>query len=369
MEINTGTGRAYFCPSADELSEALGQCLRHAAEPVSQVFILVDENTRTNCLPLLQNSLGNRQAHVIEIPSGEKNKTIDTCIFLWDQLMAVHADRKSLLINLGGGVITDMGGFAASVYKRGIRFIHIPTTLLAMVDASIGGKTGVDFRSYKNQIGLFSFPWRVIIHPPFLETLPGRHVLNGFAEMVKYALIANGPLWSGIQIGNPRMITGRPEMIRRCIQIKSSITERDPLEKGERKILNFGHTIGHALESWALERGSQPVLHGEAVAAGIVCEAFLSAQRTGLQKEHLESITTYILSTFPPVRFSETDFDHLTGLMQADKKNEYGAILFSLLETPGKCLVNQEVDPKEIRSSLQYYIEKLNERKLHPDHP
>lgn len=352
----------FFYPSGEQLARALVDYWGAVAEGVSGVFVLVDENTGRYCLPDLVKGTGHPDIHFIEVKSGERNKNLESCTSIWDRLLHAEADRKSLLINLGGGVISDMGGFVASVFKRGIRFINIPTTLLGMVDAAIGGKTGVDFMSYKNQVGLFSFPEMVMVFPGFLSTLPQRHILNGLAEVVKYALIADEHLWHVMLESDPFEIALKPDTIHRCIQIKSGIVENDPFERGERKMLNFGHTIGHALESLALQKDDD-VLHGEAVAAGIVCESYLSYKKLGLQKSHLERIAEYIYKTFPPVIFTEDDIDQIVYKMYADKKNENGNLLFSLTDKPGQCVLNCRIDGSEAREALMFYIDMRNEGK------
>ena len=255
----------------------------------SKVAILVDENTKRNCLPKLpqlENSI------IIEVTSGEINKSISSCNYIWEQLSEHNFDRDSLLINLGGGVIGDMGGFAASTYKRGIDFIQVPTTLLAMVDASVGGKLGVDFNGLKNQIGLFNNPESVLIFPEFLETLPENQLKSGYAEVVKHALISDNNLWEKI-ISVPFNEMNWGEIIETSINIKNKIVLSDPYEKGERKKLNFGHTFGHAVESYYLEKGT-PILHGEAVLMGILLEVEISL----VSQEQNNEIKNYILSNF-----------------------------------------------------------------------
>jgi len=292
----------------------------------SKVAILVDENTKRNCLPKLpqlENSI------IIEVTSGEKNKSISSCNYIWEQLSEHNFDRDSLLINLGGGVIGDMGGFAASTYKRGIDFIQVPTTLLAMVDASVGGKLGVDFNGLKNQIGLFNNPESVLIFPEFLETLPENQLKSGYAEVVKHALIADKNLWEEI-ISVPYNEMNWGEIIETSINIKNKIVLSDPYEKGERKKLNFGHTFGHAVESYYLEKGT-PILHGEAVLMGILLEVEISL----VSQEQNNEIKNYILSNFS-LPFTPKKSDLLPFLMN-DKKNKVGKVNFSLLTNIGSC--------------------------------
>ena len=295
----------------------------------SKTAILVDENTKKHCLnllPTLNNSI------IIEIQSGEKNKTISTCDLIWEQLTHHKFDRNSVLINLGGGVIGDMGGFAAATYKRGIDFIQIPTTLLAMVDASIGGKLGVDFNGLKNQIGLFSNPESVIINPIFLQTLPEGELKSGFAEVVKHALITDKDLWKKI-INTPFNNLDWKEIIYTSLQIKNKIVISDPKEKGERKKLNFGHTFGHAIESYYLEKGT-PILHGEAVFLGIILELELS----NITRQEKSEIKNFILSNFalPHCPSKSEIAKYLTN----DKKNQSKKINFSLLSGIGNCSID-----------------------------
>jgi len=303
----------------------------------SKVAILVDENTKRNCLPKLpqlENSI------IIEVTSGEINKSISSCNYIWEQLSEHNFDRDSLLINLGGGVIGDMGGFAASTYKRGIDFIQVPTTLLAMVDASVGGKLGVDFNGLKNQIGLFNNPESVLIFPEFLETLPENQLKSGYAEVVKHALISDNNLWEKI-ISVPFNEMNWGEIIETSINIKNKIVLSDPYEKGERKKLNFGHTFGHAVESYYLEKGT-PILHGEAVLMGILLEVEISL----VSQEQNNEIKNYILSNFS-LPFTPKKSDLLPFLMN-DKKNKVGKINFSLLTNIGNCSVDNLFSTDEL---------------------
>jgi len=255
----------------------------------SKVAILVDENTKRDCLhklPKIENAI------IIEIKSGEEYKNISTCNFIWEQLTINNFDRNSLLINLGGGVIGDMGGFCAATYKRGLDFIHIPTTLLAMVDASVGGKLGIDFKGFKNQIGLFNNPKAVLISPEFLETLAESELKSGFSEVVKHALISDNSLWVKLK-NTPFTDFDWGDIIDTNVQIKNKIVLADPFEKGERKKLNFGHTFGHAIESYYLEKGT-PISHGEAVFMGMILETEIS----DLPETEKNEIKNYILSNF-----------------------------------------------------------------------
>jgi 3-dehydroquinate synthase len=322
----------------------------------SSVFILVDENTLQHCLPQLVGrvkSLAN--AEIVELESGERNKTIEVCTQVWQVLGELGADRKSLLINLGGGVITDMGGFIASTFKRGIAFVNVPTTLLSQIDASVGGKTGVDLNGLKNEIGVFADPQQVIIVPDFLRTLPRREMLSGFAEALKHGLICDRNFWESLLEVNIGDSADWEEVILRSIRIKLEIVTEDPQESGKRRLLNFGHTIGHALESFFLEQAESSLLHGEAVAAGMVAEAFLSSQLAGLPQEELEQITTSLLLRFGAVTIDPMADHRLVELMRNDKKNESGQIRFVLLESIGTAVYDKKVNARQVIEALDYY--------------
>ena len=295
----------------------------------SKVAILVDENTKRDCL----HKLPKIDSHVIiEVKSGEHNKTISTCNYIWEKLTENQFDKNSLLINLGGGVIGDMGGFCASTFKRGIHFIQIPTTLLSMVDASIGGKLAIDFKNFKNQIGLFNNPKTVLIYPEFLDTLPKKILKSGFSEVVKHALIADRDLWNNISSKRFEDLDWL-KIITTSVSIKNNIVLSDPYEIDMRKKLNFGHTYGHAIESFYLKKGT-PVLHGEAVFAGMILETQLS----NLHPEEKLEIKNYILSNFS-LPFFPKKSDLLPFLIN-DKKNKLGKISFSLLNQIGDCMVD-----------------------------
>lgn len=320
----------------------------------SKIFVFVDTNTAEVCIPIFREMLDDlSDFDIIETDSGEENKNIDFCIGIWKTLLDFGADRKCLMINLGGGVITDMGGFIASTYKRGIDFINIPTTLLSQVDASVGGKTGIDIDNVKNMVGTFALPQAVFIENEFLNTLSARELKSGFAEMIKHGLIADSSYFSSLK--NSGTVNTNPSSIYRSVEIKNDVVTQDPLEKGVRKILNFGHTIGHAIESYALTNTKKPLTHGEAIAIGMICEAFLSANNCNLTQEELEEITAYITSIYPKYHIQEKSFTTLLELMQSDKKNENGQIMFSLLEKIGHCTFNCQVTQADIEASLIYY--------------
>jgi len=333
----------------------------------SRIFILLDENTRKHCLKKL--SIHHTPYTILNIKSGEKNKTIRTCEKIWKELAKQNADRKSLLINLGGGVITDLGGFCASAYKRGIDFINIPTTLLAQVDASVGGKTGIDFSDFKNQIGTFAFPKAVFIHPDFLKTLNKRELVSGFAEVIKHGLIADREYWKEIHASSirrspldsfespfgPTLLLKKKgeKTISRSIEIKSKIVSADPYENGLRKVLNFGHTIGHAVESASLKT-KKPLLHGEAIAIGMICETYLSRKILGLKNEELDEITSFIISIFNH-RQIKLPIKNLIALMKQDKKNNGSEINFTLLSSIGKAEINNSCSEELIEEAIHYY--------------
>lgn len=320
----------------------------------SSVFVLVDENTRQHCLPILKSVMGD--VVVIETKSGEENKHLSSCETIWQQLIEHNADRKALCINLGGGVIGDMGGFAASCYKRGIDFINIPTTLLSQVDSSIGGKLGIDFKYGKNLIGLFRNPKAVFISPVFFKTLPQRQFINGWAEIFKHALIYDREQWQQYK-ETDILHTDMNDIVYHSLQIKKRVVEADPFEKGLRKILNFGHTIGHAIEAYSLENENDSLLHGEAIAIGMICEAYLSVKRSGLTESELEEIRSVLLKHFPKRDIADFDTDKLLSIMSIDKKNEGANIMAALLSGIGSCEYDKALTRDEILESIAYYIQ------------
>jgi 3-dehydroquinate synthase len=325
-----------------------------------QLFILVDENSKKYCLnKMLGKTAAFDKATIIEIKSGEANKTIDTAVFVWKKLLDFGADRNAIHINLGGGVICDMGGFIASLYKRGIRFINIPTTFMSQVDAGFGGKTGVDMDGLKNQIGLFVNPEAVFVYPGFVETLSKRQKLSGFSEVIKYSVISDGispDSLAGFDFENEVELE---KLIIESIKIKSKIVSEDFKEEGSRKVLNFGHTIGHAMETLSLLNDSEPLLHGEALAAGMICELFLSVNKLGFPPEIQQKINHLIINKYGKYNLERFSFDSLLKLMLNDKKNQNGQIGFVLMEAGGKPLINQSCNTDEVVATLDYY-QKLN---------
>ncbi|HEX8427241.1 3-dehydroquinate synthase [Hymenobacter sp.] len=329
----------------------LAELLRQPA--VSQVFVLTDANTSRLCYPLLRFHLP--EAHsLIEIPAGEEAKTLDSCELVWNELTEQRADRFAVLVNLGGGVVTDLGGFCAALYKRGIRFVQVPTTLLAQVDASVGGKTGIDFQGLKNHLGVFQEPAGVFIEPKFLETLDPRQLKSGYAEVVKHALIADADAFREQRI-NSVFIDDWTDTIRHSVALKQEIVAQDPLENGPRKLLNFGHTVGHALESFLLGQPGREILHGEAVAAGMICEAWLSTQHGLLNETELDQIETFLFSVYEKVQFVSLETEAIADYARQDKKNVGSTINCTLLESVGHGVYNQPVTVAEIAASLRYY--------------
>ncbi|WP_299109710.1 3-dehydroquinate synthase [uncultured Winogradskyella sp.] len=324
----------------------------------SKIFILVDTNTHDYCLPkfLEQIESGDIEIEVMEMPNGEEHKTIDICSGVWEALSEYNADRKSLLINLGGGVVTDLGGFVASTYMRGISYINVPTSLLAMVDASVGGKTGVDLGALKNQVGVINEGEMVAVDTSFLDTLPPKEMVSGFAEMLKHGLIFDKNYWNTLTNLEALDISDLDQLIYDSVVIKNKVVTSDPTEQGLRKILNFGHTLGHAIESYFLENADKtPLLHGEAIAIGMLLEAYLSTKICGLTNENLKVITDGILKTFSKVEITKNDQKVIIDLLQYDKKNSHGVVKFVLLEAIGQPKIDCVVSNELITEAFDYY--------------
>jgi len=363
----TGTfnkSEQYFVVTGENVFVELEQFLNDFCIRPVRIFILVDENTRHHCLPtLLSHSVILKNAEILEIPSGEKNKSTESAIKLWNTIMTKHASRHSLMINLGGGVISDLGGFIASTFQRGIPYINIPTTLMAQVDASVGGKTGLNFRDIKNQIGTFYNPKAVFIHSGFLKTLSKDHIANGFAEIIKYALIEDAILWNKLEkllqhesiLQIPSNDFSWEELVDRSIKIKYDIIVNDFHEGNIRKLLNFGHTFGHALEAMSMRNFNPGLHHGHAVAMGIIFESYLSFKQTGLTKEDLNSIVSLILSNYEYFPIQDSSSEQLIEFMSHDKKNKDHNICFTLLHRPGKAIIDQQCDWELIQDALKYY--------------
>ncbi|WP_303312023.1 3-dehydroquinate synthase [Hymenobacter sp. BT730] len=334
-----------------EALPALAELLRRPA--ISQVFVLTDANTSRLCYNQLLPYLP--EGHqLLEIPAGEEYKTLASCETVWSALTEQRADRFAVLVNLGGGVITDLGGFCAAIYKRGILFVQVPTTLLAQVDASVGGKTGIDYLGYKNQLGVFQEPTGVFINPQFLTTLDPRQLKSGYAEMVKHWLIADAPAFDAYRREGIFVEDWTP-LIQHSVAIKRQIVAQDPLETGLRKVLNFGHTVGHALESYLLTQPGREILHGEAIAAGMICESWLSVQKGLLSAEELDKIETFLFTVFEKIHFVTLETDAIADYARQDKKNAGSTINCTLLQGIGQALYNQPVTLLELADSLRYY--------------
>lgn len=322
----------------------------------SKIFVLVDENTEAHCLPIFEPMFKEVGIDaVFTIKPGEEYKNIETCTRLWENLSNHGGDRKSLLINLGGGVVTDLGGFVASTFKRGIDFINVPTTLLAMVDASIGGKTGVDLGVLKNQIGVINQPQMILVFPDFLDTLNNRQTCSGFAEMLKHGLIKDQAYWAALKDIGLSEVKGH---IEKSVVLKNEVVQADPTEQGIRKILNFGHTVGHAIESYFLENPDRKaLLHGEAIAIGMVVEAYFSHVLTGLSKVALQEIKQTFERHFEKVEFNKTDIEVILDLLKHDKKNSHGNINYVLLKAIGKAVADIKVPTSLFDEAFAYYKE------------
>ena len=345
--------------------EAAGkqQFLEHfEAQDFSTFFVLVDQNTKKHCLShFLSWFSSEKQIEVIEIPAGEEHKHLETCQMVWEQLSSLGADRKSVLINLGGGVVSDLGGFVACAFKRGIAFYNIPTTLLSMVDASVGGKTGVDLGVLKNQIGIIQEPEMVLVLPQWLNTLPQEELRSGFAEMLKHGLIADEPYWNALKKLDHISVAQVAPFITRSVELKNRVVTKDPTEKGLRKILNYGHTLGHAIESYCLAQPHRKrLLHGEAIAIGMILEAYLSAAITGLSKKERDNIRTAFLNYFEAHPFTKEEQKGIIELLQHDKKNRGGKVNFVLLEAIGKPAIDIVVSPVLFSDAFDYYHGELS---------
>ena len=335
-----------------DLVNAIAEC-EH-----DKIFILTDQTTHDMCLPKLQNFLCLKGAQSIVIKAGDTNKTLDSLAEVRTALSQGGATRHSLMINLGGGMVTDLGGFAASTFKRGIDFINIPTTLLAMVDASVGGKTGINFGGLKNEIGVFSDSKFVIINTQFLDTLDHDNICSGYAEMLKHGLISDNKHWAelvGFNLAQPDLAQLQ-RMVAESIKVKERIVTEDPHEHGIRKALNLGHTVGHALESFAMKHG-RPVLHGYAVAYGMVCELYLSARKTDFPTDKMHQTVRFILDHYGRLPYTCDDYPELLELMRHDKKNTSGIINFTLLGGIGDIRINQTATKEEIEEALDFLRE------------
>lgn len=344
-----------------------------------RVFVLTDDTTHECCLPKVATLLAQYDAVPITFAHGDQHKTLAALGDVWTALQQGGATRHSLLINLGGGMITDLGGFAAATFKRGINFINIPTTLLAMVDAAVGGKTGINFGGLKNEIGAFADARFVIINTCFLDTLDAENLCSGYAEMLKHALISDERMWAehvNFDISLPDLAELQ-RMVAESIAVKERIVAEDPHEHGIRKALNFGHTIGHALEEFALQQAGgavvsarllplarartapekKPLLHGYAVAFGLIGELYMSARKAGFPTERLHQTTRFIRENYAQTEFTCNDYPTLLNLMRHDKKNTSGVINFTLLHNIGNIRINQTATDEEICEALDFIRE------------
>lgn len=319
----------------------------------SKKIIVVDENTNEFCLDyLITNFDSLKEAEIIMIPAGEENKLLDICAQVWLTWDEYKISRSDVVINLGGGMITDIGGFMASLYMRGIDFINIPTSLLSMVDASVGGKTGVDHGGVKNLIGIFSNPKAVFVDPVFLSTLPEGEFYSGFAEMLKHGLIVSPTHWHELSALNDVQQEISLSHIYSSIVIKNEIVQQDPFEKDQRKKLNFGHTIGHALESYFLDK--DPISHGYAVILGVLCESFISFKRNYITMEEFSEIERVIVKNYQLIDLSSEDYNEIIRFMKSDKKNRHNKILGVLLIGIGEAITNKEYTMDEITAAFDY---------------
>ena len=334
-----------------ELATAISEC-EH-----DKTFILVDEVTKEKCWPLLSKQLSMRKAKLITIGATDTHKNIESLAHVWEELGKDGASRHSLLINLGGGMVTDLGGFVASTFKRGINFINIPTTLLAMVDASVGGKTGINFNGLKNEVGVFNDSKYVILDTDFLKTLDGQNICSGYAEMLKHGLISNEKMWAELIKFNIQQpdLEKLQEMLAKSVKVKENVVKKDPHEQGIRKALNLGHTFGHAFESWSLKHS--PILHGYAVAYGLICELYLSAVKTGFPTDKMHQTVQFIRENYGTINITCDDYPELIELMTHDKKNRNGIINFTLLANIGDIRIDQTATEEEIKEAFDFFRE------------
>ena len=337
------------------IAEDLGQSLKEAMEACERdkVFILMDETTERCCLPVVEAAVGLQDAKRIVIGATDTHKNLESLAHVWEELGTGGGTRHSLLINIGGGMVTDLGGFAASTFKRGINYINIPTTLLSMVDASVGGKTGINFRGLKNEIGVFNNASTVILD----TQLDAENICSGYAEMLKHGLISNEQMWAELMnfdLEQPDLkLLSR--MVADSVAVKERIVTEDPTEQGIRKALNLGHTVGHAFESFALKH--QPVLHGYAVAWGLICELYLSGMKTGFPTDKMHQTVRFIKEHYGMMTITCDDYPTLLELMTHDKKNVAGIINFTLLGGIGDIRINQTATKDEIYEALDFYRE------------
>jgi 3-dehydroquinate synthase len=363
LSLNSGFGKPVSIYTGSSVPESLNDFMEDILARKEKVFILADENTTSCCLPALLSQVpGLQSAEVLEIRPGEKYKTLETAGMIWNSLAEKRATRHSFLINLGGGVVTDLGGFVASTFKRGIPFIHIPTTLLGMADASVGGKTAINLKNIKNQLGTFQNPEAIFISTGFLKTLDNYQVLGGMAEIVKAALVADEELWNKLCSVTLSSLLKKDveddawvDLVTASVALKCSIVEQDFRDKGIREILNFGHTLGHAFESLSLQEDRKALSHGHAVVLGMICESYLSSIKTGLNNPDREKIVRMILSEYAYYPLADEDLIFLSGCILQDKKRSAEGLRFSLLEKPGKAVTGITCNSNEILESINFY--------------
>jgi 3-dehydroquinate synthase len=362
ITLNTGPGNVAEIYAGTGTFNMLNEWVSEKSPGFDSIFILTDGKIRSACLGILPSSIhALKQAHIIEIQEGENYKSIETAEYIWKFLADKQASRNSLLINLGGGVITDLGGFVASTYKRGIPFVNVPTSLLGMVDASVGGKTGINLEGIKNLIGTFQNPAAIFISTEFLKTLDNYSMLSGFAEIIKTALIADLPLWEELKkikilysVNLKDNMGWWEDVVSRTISIKCRIVSQDFSEKNIREILNFGHTLGHAFESLSMQK-KKPLIHGHAIALGMICESYLSVLKSGLDSKHRDEIIHMIFSNYEYYHLNNEDVESILKFMVNDKKRRASEIRFSLLKSPGVAISGQSCDDEEILGSINFY--------------
>ena len=363
IDFNNGAGKLTEIAIGSDALQKLKAFLNTLSSETGSIFILTDEQTRFNCLEILTTAVPSLlSAEVLGIKAGEKYKSLRSADYLWSSLVEKGASRTSLIINLGGGVITDLGGFVASTFNRGISFINIPTSLLGMVDAAAGGKTGINLGNIKNQVGTFQEPVAVFIFTGFLQSLHPNELINGFAEILKIALVSDSLLWEKlklIRIEDLLTVSQNEEiwddLITTAVLDKCRIVEQDFKEKNLREILNFGHTIGHAFESLSLSTGRNPLSHGHAIALGIICESYLSSKKAGLEIKNREEIVRIILQDYAYYPLRKEELKLMMDFMAHDKKRKANGLRFTLISSPGKANFGQSCELSEIIESIDFY--------------
>jgi 3-dehydroquinate synthase len=361
--LNTGPGKAAEIFTGSNVFNELNAWLENGSSSTDSIFILTDKKIRSSCMERLTSAIPSlRTADILEIPDGEKYKSLKSAEHLWNLLVGKGASRHSLLINLGGGVITDLGGFVASTFKRGIPFINIPTTLLGMVDAAIGGKNAINLDDIKNQIGTFQNPDAIFISTMFLGSLDSYSILSGFAEIIKIALVSDQSLWQELRsVKMEDLLKKRSQdglwenLVSKTVALKCRIVEQDFREEELREILNFGHTIGHAFESLSIQKNNKKLSHGHAVALGMICESYLSVIKTGLELGERDTISHMISSNYEYYPIHNEDINFIMEFIVHDKKRRGSGTRISLLKSPGNSIPGELCEPEEIISSIDFY--------------